>query len=76
MLDGGPLLEWRRDGKSRWRRRDNTREDRRVPRRHPPPAPPFQGGEKKMTVFSPWEPVHMVPHAQRLTRPDTTTLSP
>jgi len=46
-LDADPLLEQRSERESRRCRRSDPAQSRRVPRRNPPPAPPFQGGENE-----------------------------
>ena len=51
-LDCNPFLEQRSKHQSRGRGRGNPVKERRVTRRHPPPAPPFQGGEAKASAIA------------------------
>src|SRR3546814_16485018 len=50
LLADDPFLEWRSDVQPRGRCRNNPSANRRVPRRHPPPTPPFQGGEAQHII--------------------------
>jgi hypothetical protein len=51
MLASPPPLELGRARQRGGCRRANSAGSRRVPRRHPPPAPPLQGGERKRSAM-------------------------